>query len=58
MTENRHQGPPKGESREPTRKKAYEPPQVVFREPLEAMAIICTPSPPGKDAGLCSSPSS
>ena len=29
-------------------KKAYEPPAVIYRAPLEAMAAVCTPAPPGK----------
>jgi len=27
---------------------AYEPPRIVYREPLEAVATACTPSPPAK----------
>jgi hypothetical protein len=29
-------------------KKPYAKPQVVYQQPLEAMASVCTPSPPGK----------
>jgi len=29
-------------------KKPYAKPQVVYQQPLEAMAAVCTPSPPGK----------
>lgn len=35
----------------------YEAPRVTFREPLEAVAGICQPTPPGKavaGAGGCS----
>lgn len=38
-----------GVEREP-----YEPPRIVYREPLETVALICTP-PPGKgDPFVCS----
>jgi hypothetical protein len=37
-------------------KKPYQRPQIVYREPLEAMAAICVPSPPAKaDVASCSS---
>ncbi len=26
----------------------YETPQITFREPLETLAAVCTPSPPAK----------
>ena len=29
-------------------RRPYEPPRILFREPLEAMAAICTPHPPAK----------
>jgi hypothetical protein len=32
-------------------RKAYERPQIIYRAPLEAMAAICTPAPPGKALG-------
>ena len=36
----------------PTPKKPYEPPRIVSREPLEAVAAVC--SPPGKaNPGAC-----
>lgn len=39
-----------------TAKKAYERPDVVYRAPLEAMASVCSPSPPSKsNPGLCPS---
>ena len=32
----------------------YEAPRILFREPLEAMAAICSPHPPAKgNKGLC-----
>jgi hypothetical protein len=35
-------------------RRPYEPPRILFREPLEAMASICTPHPPAKaNKGLC-----
>lgn len=40
------------ETRRP--KRPYEPPRILFHEPLEALAVACTPSPPGKgDPGAC-----
>lgn len=33
----------------------YEPPAVLFVEPLEVQANVCSPVPPAKsDVGLCS----
>jgi len=37
-------------------KKQYEPPRIVYRGQLEAMASQCTPEPPGKATGECSVP--
>jgi hypothetical protein len=32
----------------------YQEPRILFREPLEAMAAICSPHPPAKaNKGLC-----
>lgn len=32
----------------------YEPPRILLREPLEAMAAVCAPSPPAKgNPGFC-----
>ena len=37
------------------RKRPYEPPRILHREPLEAMASVCAPSPPAKgNPGFCS----
>ena len=33
--------------RSPSGKKPYEPPQMLYRAPLEAMASVCTPAPNG-----------
>lgn len=33
-------------------RKEYEPPLILSREPLEAMAVTCTP-PLGKAPGIC-----
>jgi len=37
-------------------RKPYEKPRVLYREPLEAVAAACTPTPPGKSgpAEMCS----
>ena len=35
-------------------KKPYQRPQIVYREPLEAMAALCTPAPTAKvNSGSC-----
>lgn len=32
----------------------YQPPRILLREPLEAMAAVCAPSPPAKsNPGFC-----
>jgi hypothetical protein len=35
-------------------KRAYEKPAFLYQAPLEAMAAVCTPRPPGKGPGVCS----
>ncbi len=35
-------------------RRPYEPPRILWREPLEAMAAVCAPSPPAKgNPGFC-----
>ena len=35
-------------------RKSYEPPRILSRDPLEAMAALCAPRPPAKgNPGLC-----
>ena len=35
-------------------RRPYSPPRILSREPLEAMAAICRPTPPAKaNAGAC-----
>ena len=42
------------ENDEPAGRKTYSPPRILSREPLEAMAAICRPTPPAKaNAGAC-----
>jgi len=42
------------EAPETPARRPYEAPRILFREPLEAMAAICTPHPPAKaNKGLC-----
>ncbi|HEY2295209.1 MAG TPA: hypothetical protein VGM86_31285 [Thermoanaerobaculia bacterium] len=37
-------------------KRAWERPRILSREPLEAVAAVCAPSPPAKgNPGLCPS---
>jgi len=46
--------PPAPQLPEEPGRRPYQPPQILFREPLEAMAAICTPHPPAKsNKGLC-----
>lgn len=36
------------------RKRPYQPPCILYREPLEAMAAVCAPTPPAKsNPGFC-----
>jgi hypothetical protein len=43
-------GPPAGDAARPP----YEPPRILWREPLEAAAAVCAPAPPAKsNPGLC-----
>jgi hypothetical protein len=37
----------------PPEKRPYERPRILHREPLEAMAAVCTPSPAKRNPGLC-----
>jgi hypothetical protein len=42
------------ENEEPVARKPYSPPRILSREPLEAMAAICSPRPPAKaNFGAC-----
>ena len=42
------------ETPETSSRRPYEPPRILVREPLEAMAAVCTPHPPAKaNKGLC-----
>ncbi|HEV3076558.1 MAG TPA: hypothetical protein VHB47_19200 [Thermoanaerobaculia bacterium] len=42
------------ETPETTVRRPYQAPRILFREPLEAMAAICSPHPPAKaNKGLC-----
>ena len=35
-------------------RRAYERPRILYREPLETIAAICSPSPPAKgNPGVC-----
>lgn len=41
-------------SEEKKKRKPYTAPRIVSREPLEAMAAICSPHPPAKtNAAVC-----
>jgi hypothetical protein len=36
-------------------RRSYEPPRILYREPLEAMAAVCQPVPPAKGSpAFCS----
>lgn len=39
--------------REVSERKPYEKPTIVYRQPLEARASVCTPAPPGKSDANC-----
>ena len=45
--------PPSDERRTPDRRRPYETPRILWREPLEAMASECTSVPGGKSDALC-----
>lgn len=34
--------------KEPEQQRRYEAPRILFREPLEGVAVACLPEPPGK----------
>ncbi|MGH9324037.1 MAG: hypothetical protein ACRD3V_29640 [Vicinamibacteria bacterium] len=39
---------------EPSPKKPYRRPEILYREKLEAMAALCVPAPPAKNnPGMC-----
>ena len=45
---------PTPENEAPVTRKSYSPPRILSREPLEAMAAVCSPTPPAKaNAGVC-----
>jgi hypothetical protein len=45
---------PQAEAIANSTRRAYQQPRILFREPLEAMASICSPAPPAKaDRGHC-----
>jgi hypothetical protein len=45
---------PTPENEVPVTRKSYSPPRILSREPLEAMAAVCSPTPPAKaNAGVC-----
>lgn len=51
MSEKREAGGPEKAVRKP-----YEPPRILSREPLEALAAVCAPAPPAKaNPGACPS---
>ncbi len=38
----------------PPSRRRYEAPRILYREPLEAMAAVCAPTPPAKsNPGFC-----
>lgn len=59
MSTDRHptggRGSPAGEAsaQAAAPRRPYAPPRILSREPLEAVASICAPSPPFKNPGLC-----
>lgn len=47
MHDERHKGSAEAPP-EPVRKLPYEAPRILVREPIEAFAGVCAPSPPAK----------
>ena len=46
--------PPHAKPEPAAGRRPYEPPRILWREPLEAMAAVCAPSPPAKgNPGFC-----
>jgi hypothetical protein len=49
-------GPSKPQTRAAHARRPWERPRILSREPLEAVAAVCAPSPPAKgNPGLCAS---
>lgn len=48
---------PKDDQTQTTKpRRSYTPPQILSREPLEAIAAVCAPTPPAKgNPGFCPS---
>jgi len=47
--------PPPEENPSGEVRRRYEPPRILHREPLEAMAAVCSPRPPAKgNVAFCS----
>lgn len=46
--DTRHSAAPEPPPLEAPRRRPYEAPRILFREPLEALAAVCQPSPPAK----------
>lgn len=43
-----------GEPARENPKRRYQAPRILYREPLEAMAAVCAPTPPAKsNPGFC-----
>lgn len=43
-----------GEQANDSGKRPYQAPRILYREPLEAMAAVCAPTPPAKsNPGFC-----
>lgn len=55
MEESRQEGRRASESPPGAERRRYEPPRILYREPLEAMAAVCSPVPPAKgNVAFCS----
>lgn len=50
------QDPDNSALRQVKAKKPYAPPAIIYREPLEAMAAVCSPGGGGKARGICTLP--
>ena len=54
MTTRKHPGESNEERSAQAPRRPYQAPRILFREPLEAMAAVCAPTPPAKgNPGFC-----
>lgn len=55
MEDSRVEGRRAAEGPPGRKRRSYEAPRILYREPLEAMAAVCSPVPPAKgNVAFCS----